>query len=245
MLSMNMILVSVPSLATAQPMSLTEQSSPLLSCNLLSCAGSILGAVETCFNTGTPEEVLTCVENILNSIGQGDCLACICDVIPALCQGNNIIVTEDEVETRPEVDDKDEEEKDPQTTCNLGNFAACAGSIVGAVETCLDNGSADEVMECVRNTIDSVGKGECKDCICDIIPQFCQEKMMVPHNEVKNDSQLSCNFLACTSSILGAVSTCLDTGSPQEVIECVRNILDSIGQGDCKDCICDIIPHLC
>ena len=41
------------------------------------------------------------------------------------------MVTEDEGETRPEVDDKDEEEKDPQTTCN---FAACAGSIVGELD---------------------------------------------------------------------------------------------------------------
>ena len=75
------------------------------------------------------------------------------------------------------------------------------------METCLDTGSADEVMECVRNILDSVGKGECKDCVCDLIPQFCQKKKMVPHNqgnnEVQNDSQLSCNFLACTSSILG------------------------------------------
>ena len=79
--------------------------------------------------------------------------------------------------------------------------------VLGAVETCLDIGTAEEVMDCVRNILDSVGKGECKDCICDIIPNLCQEKMMVPHNqgntEVENDSQLSCNFLACTSSILG------------------------------------------
>ena len=90
--------------------------------------------METCLNTGTPEEVLTCVENILNSVGQGDCLACICDVIPALCQGNNIIVTEDKVETRHEDEDKDEEEKDPQTTCNSSNFLNCAGSIGGELD---------------------------------------------------------------------------------------------------------------
>ena len=142
------------------------------------------------------------------------------------------------------------------------------------METCLDTGSAEEVIECVRNILDSIGQGECKGCICDIIPHLCQEKMIVPakyqkishsqeNTEAETDSQLSCNFLACTSSILGefllhqeyyfsnylsysgAVNTCLNTGSPQEVIECVRNILDSIGQGDCKDCICDIIPHLC
>ena len=43
MLSMNIILVSLVSLVTAQPMSLTGPSQPLLSCNFLSCAGSILG----------------------------------------------------------------------------------------------------------------------------------------------------------------------------------------------------------
>ena len=79
------------------------------------------GTPEEAPDTGTPEEVLTCVENILNSIGQGDCLACICVVIPALCQGNNIIVTEDEVETRPEVDDKDEEGRGRKgASCEIG-----------------------------------------------------------------------------------------------------------------------------
>ena len=38
------------------------------------------------------------------------------------------MVTDNKTDTRPEVEDKDEEEKDPQTTCN---FLACAGSILG------------------------------------------------------------------------------------------------------------------
>merc|ERR1719312_257252 len=40
--------------------------------------------------------------------------------------------------------------------------------------------AAEEVIECVRNILDSIGHGECKDCICDIIPHLCQEKMIVP-----------------------------------------------------------------
>ena len=59
-------------------------------------------------------------------------------------------------------------------------------------------------MECVKNILDSVGQGECKDCICDIIPHLCQEKMMEPHNQgntqVENDSQLrkaGMNFASC------------------------------------------------
>ena len=84
--------------------------------------------METCLNTGTAEEVLTCVENILNSVGQGDCLACICDVIPALCQANNIIIPE----TRSQLE---EEENDSQTSCN---FLACAGSILGELNNLLD-----------------------------------------------------------------------------------------------------------
>ena len=87
--------------------------------------------METCLNTGTAEEVLTCVENILNSVGQGDCLACICDVIPALCQANNILIPQ----TRSDKEDKDQEEKDSQTSCN---FLACAGSILGELNNLLD-----------------------------------------------------------------------------------------------------------
>ena len=70
------------------------------------------------------------MENILNSVGQGDCLACICDVIPALCQGNNIIP-----ETRSEVEDKDQEEKDSQKSCPA---LACAGYILGELDNLLD-----------------------------------------------------------------------------------------------------------
>ena len=85
------------------------------------------------------------MENILNSVGQGDCLACICDVIPALCQGNNIIIPQ----TRSELEDKDQEEKDSQTSCN---FLACAGSIIGE----LDNLSLDILLEifCSRGSGD-------------------------------------------------------------------------------------------
>jgi len=158
MLSMNILIGSLVSLATAQTMSLIDPSQPLVSCNFLSCAGSILGGVETCLNTGTSEEVLTCVENILNSVGQGDCLACICDVIPALCQGNNMIIPE----TRSDLEDKDQEEKDSQKSCP---FLACAGYILGAVETCVDTGSTEEVFKCVKKILDGICLGECNEII--------------------------------------------------------------------------------
>ena len=134
------------------------------------------------------------------------------------------------------------------------DFAFFILSFLGAVETCLHTGSAEEVIDCVKNILESIGKGDCKDCICDIIPQFCQEKMIEPTEtkslerfeaEAEEDSQLSCNFFTCSGAILGAVETCIHTGSAEEVIDCVKNILESIGKGDCKDCICDIIPQFC
>ena len=70
------------------------------------------------------------MENVLNSVGQGDCLACICDVIPALCQGDNILIPE----TRSEVEDKDQEEKDSQKSCPAQlscSFLTCTSSILG------------------------------------------------------------------------------------------------------------------
>ena len=149
--------------------------------------------------------------------------------------------------------------------------------LVGAVETCIHTGSAEEVLECVKNILDSLGQGDCKTCICDIIPGFCQGKNVEPVKteprkisdvesklKAEKDLHLRCNFLTCTGSILGkiwfeqkektflhiiifleAVKTCLHTGSAEEVLDCVKNILDSIGQGDCKECICDIIPSFC
>ena len=140
--------------------------------------------------------MLTCVENILNNIGQGDCLTCICDVYYA----------------RKITKDEEKEEKSHETSCN---FLACGGSVLGeynrlimsfvlkcfvlgAVETCLDAGSAEEVIECARN-------------ILDIIPHSWQEKMMVPakyqkisHNEGKTKIERSCSFplqVECTTVI--------------------------------------------
>ena len=73
----------------------------------------------------------------------------------------------------------------------------------------------------------------------------------------------SCDYFTCSDAILGiklqfqlisyssflcslgAAETCLSTGSAEEVIDCVKNILESIGQGDCKACICHIIPQFC
>ena len=41
------------------------------------------------------------------------------------------------------------------------------------------------------------------------------------------------------------MKTCLDTGSAEEVVDCIKNILNSMGEGDCGTCVCDVIPHVC
>jgi hypothetical protein len=57
---------------------------------------------------------------------------------------------------------------------------------------------------------------------------------------------LSCSFFTCSDAILGAVEACESViGSSEELIDCVKNILESNGQGDCKACICHIIPMFC
>ena len=89
----------------------------------------------------------------------------------------------------------------------------------GAVETCIHTGTAEEVIDCVKNILESIGQGDCKACICDIIPQFCQEKKTVPTepkskkrseaeaiSETEKEPQLSCNFLTCPAAILGKLS---------------------------------------
>ena len=34
------------------------------------------------------------------------------------------------------------------------------------------------MIDCVKNILESIGQGDCKACICDIIPQFCQEERL-------------------------------------------------------------------
>ena len=62
---------------------------------------------------------------------------------------------------------------------------------------------------------------------------------------VRSDLNKKKKNLSSYLYFLEAVKTCLHTGSAEEVLDCVKNILDSIGQGDCKECICDIIPSFC
>merc|ERR1712002_567032 len=85
MLSINgcllLLLGSMASLASAQPMSLNECTA---------CSDTILGAVETCQGTGSAEEVTGCVKNILDSVGQGDCKTCICHTVPHFCQEEKV-----------------------------------------------------------------------------------------------------------------------------------------------------------
>ena len=28
-------------------------------------------------------------------------------------------------------------------------------------------------------------------------------------------------------------------------MDCIKNILNSMGEGDCATCVCDVIPHVC
>merc|ERR1712198_588466 len=67
-------------------------------------------------------------------------------------------------------------------------------------------------------------------------------------NEPLLQPRLGCGFpeiLSCSGDILDAVKTCLDTSSAEEVLDCVKNILNSVGQGDCGACICDVLPKIC
>ena len=41
------------------------------------------------------------------------------------------------------------------------------------------------MIDCVKNILESIGEGDCKACICDIIPQFCQEKKIVSASKAK------------------------------------------------------------
>ena len=125
-------------------------------------------------------------------------------------------------------------------------------SLLGAAETCLYTaGSNEEVIDCVEKTLENTGKGDCKNCICDIIPQFCQpathDKKIEPTEakSLERSEAEGCNFLTCAGSILGAVETCIHTGSAEEVIDCIKNILESTGKGDCKACICTVVPQFC
>ena len=123
---MNIILVSIASLATAQPMSLTEQSSLLLSCNLFSCAGSILGkssssSSQLSVNSFLLQELWRPVLTLGHLRRSSPALRTFSTVLDketawlVLCQGNNII-TEDKVETRPEV---------ANPNCPGGDLAGC------------------------------------------------------------------------------------------------------------------------
>jgi len=95
------------------------------------------------------------------------------------------------------------------------------------VETCLDTGSAEEVIECVRNILESIGQGECKDCICDIIPHLCQEKMIVPAVGSNPTPTTNGRGGSCPGGSLdGCISLC-----PQEPVEFTKCVQQCI-----RDC---------
>ena len=84
----------------------------------------------------------------------------------------------------------------------------------------MHKGSAEEVLNCVEDILNSNGQADCKACICDVFPQICQKnettqteiqrisdikeaKVEVDNVGEERDPQKSCNFLTCTGSILG------------------------------------------
>ena len=44
------------------------------------------------------------------------------------------------------------------------------------MKTCLETSSGEEVLDCIKNILNSMGQGDCGACICDVFPQACQEK---------------------------------------------------------------------
>ena len=99
------------------------------------------------------------------------------------------------------------------------------------METCLNTGSAEEILNCIENILNSIGQGDCLACICDVIPQMCQKNETMDgqlisnaienisaHIKVKSevklddvseiDPEMSCNFFSCAGSILGKLVIC-------------------------------------
>jgi len=153
----------------------------------------------------------------------------------------------------------------PRLGCGLPEILSCSGDILDAVKTCLNTSSAEEVLDCVKNILNSVGQGDCGACICDVFPKICQEKeemkesLRISDIKEKDQQPMSLNepllqprlgcglpeILACSGDILDAVKTCLETSSGEDVLDCIKNILNSMGQGDCGACICDVFPQAC
>ena len=57
------------------------------------------------------------------------------------------------------------------------------------MKTCLDTGSAEEVVDCIKNILNSMGEGDCGACVCDVIPAFCQEKEEIKESLRKSDTK--------------------------------------------------------
>ena len=48
------------------------------------------------------------------------------------------------------------------------------------MKTCLETSSGEDVLDCIKNILNSMGQGDCGACICDVFPQACQEKEEIP-----------------------------------------------------------------
>ena len=139
------------------------------------------------------------------------------------------------------------------------------------MKTCLETSSGEEVLDCIKNILNSMGQGDCGACICDVFPQACLEKEEIPEGlrisdikekdtevEIRSDGGVECyrctyyvqgKFDILKRNLLlklfppGAFQTCLYAAYPNEsMMECIERNLDLWGQGTCKECICNFIP---
>merc|ERR1712198_657208 len=143
----------------------------------------------------------------------------------------------------------------PRLGCGFPEILSCSGDILDAVKTCLNTGSAEEVLDCVKNILDSIGQGDCGACICDVFPKICQEKEEMKKSlrisdikekdteaEIRSDEgEEECYY--CSPYVHSAFQTCWNTAGPHEtMVECIEKLMDSNGWGPCKHCIRDFIP---
>merc|ERR1712198_669912 len=173
------------------------------------------------------------------SLNQGDCGACICDVFPKICQEKEEMMLTGSLK-KSDIKEKDQQQMSlnepllqPRLGCGFPEILSCSGDILDAVKTCLETSSGEEVLDCVKNILNSMGQGDCGACICDVFPKICQEKEEMRESLRKSDikekdqqpmslnepllqPRLGCGLpeiLACSGDILDAVKTCLETSS--------------------------------
>ena len=82
------------------------------------------------------------------------------------------------------------------------------------MKTCLETSSGEDVLDCIKNILNSMGQGDCGACICDVFPQACLEKEEIPEGlrvsdikekdpevEIRSDGGVEC--YRCTYYVQG------------------------------------------